>query len=189
MTSLPVELLTLRLHLRALAPDDADALTAAIDDWDVIRWLARVPYPYGKADAERWIALSRRDWQQGLASNFGVFHAGALIGGCGLTHVGTELAVLGYWLARARWGQGFGREMVSALCGWGLDPDQGDFERIEAGIAADNRRSEQLLRACGFQPLGDQVYLHPPRDDRVSGPHFCLTRDDLAARQAGSAPS
>ncbi len=45
-----------RLKLRPVAISDTARIAALLNDWDVVRMLARVPYPYTLADAENWIA-------------------------------------------------------------------------------------------------------------------------------------
>ncbi|MBS0562712.1 MAG: GNAT family N-acetyltransferase, partial [Proteobacteria bacterium] len=44
---------TERLTLRALRPDDAAALHRLINDWEVCRSLAAVPFPYARELADK----------------------------------------------------------------------------------------------------------------------------------------
>ena len=37
---------TARLTLRPPEPNDSPEITRAINDWEVVRWLSKVPYPY-----------------------------------------------------------------------------------------------------------------------------------------------
>lgn len=50
-----VRLETARLVLRNWTPGDIPALMAGLNDLPVARWLAFVPHPYTRADAERWV--------------------------------------------------------------------------------------------------------------------------------------
>jgi len=46
---------TARLWLREIDISDAEALAAAINDFEVSKWLTRVPFPYGLDDARAFI--------------------------------------------------------------------------------------------------------------------------------------
>ena len=49
-----------RLILRPPRPSDIPALTVWLGDYDVAKNLARVPHPYGEADAEDFVAVARQ---------------------------------------------------------------------------------------------------------------------------------
>ena len=49
-------LVTERLTLRPLRPDDAAALHRLVNDWEVAKTLARVPFPDPRDLADEWIA-------------------------------------------------------------------------------------------------------------------------------------
>ncbi|MEO0392398.1 MAG: GNAT family protein [Pseudomonadota bacterium] len=172
----PVPLHSERLVLRCAEAADQDRLVAALNDQRVSQWLARVPFPYGPHDAIRWVSISQDNWQRDSAYPFVALCGGDLIGGIGITRVSEDTGILGYWLVPERWRQGFGREMMHSVLRFGFDTCH--FKRFEAGIHPDNARSGGLLLACGFHAIGDQIYLHPPRDGRLQGPHFRLNRDD-----------
>ena len=53
-------LATERLILRPLIPEDADALHRLVNDWEVTRNLAVVPFPYPRELADEWIQSPRR---------------------------------------------------------------------------------------------------------------------------------
>ena len=50
---------TERLSLRAFEPEDATALHRLINDWQLTRNLALVPFPYPRDLADTWIASTR----------------------------------------------------------------------------------------------------------------------------------
>lgn len=50
---------TARLLLRPVAEQDLDAIVAGINDFEVSKMLARVPYPYARRDAESFLAAIR----------------------------------------------------------------------------------------------------------------------------------
>jgi uroporphyrinogen decarboxylase len=52
-------LITDRLRLRPLQAGDAAALHRLVNDWEVAKTLARVPFPYPRDLADEWIASTR----------------------------------------------------------------------------------------------------------------------------------
>tara|TARA_B100001123_G_C15219855_1_gene990792 strand:+ start:117 stop:650 length:534 start_codon:yes stop_codon:yes gene_type:complete len=169
----PTSLKTPRLTLRCPKISDVDALTTAIGDQRVSQWLARVPHPYSHNDAIRWIEISADNWQRNVAYPFNAFFGDRLIGGVGVTRCSDEDAVLGYWLVHDCWGQGYGLELIEAIAAFSAETL--GFQTLTAGIHPDNTRSERLLLKAGFEAIGEQIYLHPPPDNRLKGPHFRLS--------------
>ena len=79
---------TRRLVLRAPRIDDAEALAALLDDRRISENLARVPFPYGRADAEAFIAKVN---QPGDEIAFLITKPDdTIVGACGIKHDGTH---------------------------------------------------------------------------------------------------
>lgn len=182
----PATLQTKRLTMRCPTTADSDGLVAVLNDERIAQWLARVPHPYTREDAVRWIAIAADNWRRDTAYPFSAFEGDTLIGGIGITRVSDTDGVLGYWLSPAKWRQGYGREMMQAVLAFGFATC--GFTRFTAGIHPDNERSGGLLTACGFTPIGDQVYLHPPRNYALKGPHFQLTFDEYRTAHVKDQP-
>ena len=135
--ALPV-LRTPRLTLRPLTDHDADAIVDGIGNFDVSKWLAVVPYPYSRDDAERFIAKV-----QGSGKPFW-----AICDADGLQGVVCLDDELAYWLARRAWGRGYGFEAaLAAVSHWFSDPAAGD---LMSGYFQGNTASGRLLSALGF---------------------------------------
>jgi len=147
-----------RLLLRPGWLEDAPALAAAIGDEAVATKLARVPLPYGIADAEAY--LSRP--QDPLLPDFLIFTrthgAPRLVGGIGLGRDALGDAELGYWIARDYWGLGFATEAGRAV----IELARGSLRlpRIVAGHFIDNPASGRVLRKLGFRPVGRYASRH-----------------------------
>ncbi len=136
--ALPV-LRTPRLTLRPLVDHDADAIVEGIGNFDVSKWLAVVPYPYTRADAEAFIAKVRAQEKPfwAICDDEGLR---------GVVCLDDELA---YWLARPAWGRGYGFEAAyAAVAHWFSEPSSGD---LLSGYFEGNDRSGRLLAALGFQ--------------------------------------
>jgi len=164
-------LMTARLVLRPLRPDDAPAIVAGVGDWEVAKWLSVVPHPYGTEDAQRFLT-------EIVPSAEGVWAIddGAL---AGVISVDGEL---GYWLARDRWGRGYATEAGRAVVDWHF----GRGARVlPSGYFDGNHRSGGVLAKLGLQPAGDRVKACVARGKDVLSHGMILTRAGWRAAQAG----
>ena len=176
---------TERLALRALRREDAAALHRLVNDWEVAKTLARVPFPYPRALADEWIVSTWAQIAAGEAWHLAVAGADdALLGCAGLTldRRGGR-AELGYWIGRPHWGKGLGPEAAGRLARWALD--ELGVLAVHASALRDNARSVSVLRRLGFRDAGEgtQTFL-----SRGGGPMpvllFEAERVDLAAADA-----
>ncbi len=152
---------TERLALRALRREDAAALHRLVNDWEVAKTLARVPFPYPRALADEWIASTWAQIAAGEAWHLAVAGADdALLGCAGVTldRRGGR-AELGYWIGRPHWGRGLGPEAAGRLARWALD--EFGVSVVHASALRDNARSVAVLRRLGFRDAGEgtQVFL------------------------------
>ncbi|MFZ4410819.1 MAG: bifunctional GNAT family N-acetyltransferase/(deoxy)nucleoside triphosphate pyrophosphohydrolase [Paracraurococcus sp.] len=149
-----------RLTLRPLRAEDASDLHRLVNDWEVAKTLARVPFPYPRDLADTWIASTWGQIAAGEAWHLAIIQgeAGAeQLAGCvalTLSRDGTS-AELGYWLGRRFWGQGLAPEAAARLCRWALATL--DIAVIRASALKDNPRSQAVLRRIGLRPAGEGV--------------------------------
>ena len=143
---------TERLLLRPGWIEDAPALAAAIGDREIARSLARVPWPYGQAEAEAFLGLPADP----LRPRFLIClrDSNRIVGGIGLS--GEAEPELGYWIARDHWGRGSATEAGHAVLA--LADDSLRLPRIRARRATDNVRSANVLRKLGFRSIGTTVW-------------------------------
>ena len=186
-------LATPRLHLRPLAPADAETLHRLVNDWEVARNLERVPFPYPRDLADEWIADTARQLREGRAWHLGVIDAasGALIGLVGLrrepaTAPARPAASLGYWIGRRWWGQGFATEAAGRLARFALA--QLDLDRLTAHVAIDNPASAAVLRRIGFVETGEAVHKFLARSSEQRVRCFEAGRDEIFGAPAGAEP-
>ncbi len=160
--SLPI--VTARLVLRRLAPEDAAAVTRLVNDYSVAGNLARVPFPYREQLALDWIASAGTQIDSGDAYHLAITRDGALVGCIGLTLKRNALPEIGYWIGRKFWGQGLAREAGAALLDW-AQAELGIAE-VEASALTDNLASQAVLRHLGFvdQGAGVQQFLSRNRN-------------------------
>ena len=179
-----VPLVTERLTLRPLRADDAAALHRLVNDWEVAKTLARVPFPYPRDLADEWIASTRAQIAAGAAWHLAVTRhvdgAEALLGCVGLTldAKNPREAELGYWIGRRHWGQGLGPEAAGRLAHWALA--NLEIDRLVASALVDNERSAAVLRRIGFKESGAGSQEFISRGGLMPVRLFSATRMDIA---------
>lgn len=178
-------LTTERLTLRPLNPSDAPVLHSLVNDWEVSRTLAAVPFPYPRELADDWIAATRRDLDAGTAVHLAITGQEGteeiLVGVVGLRIAkGTRTGRLGYWVGRRFWGHGVATEAATRFAHWGLA--NLDIDRLEAHVATDNPASAAVLRRIGFRQIGEGTEDFISRGAAHPIWHFEATREDLFGR-------
>ena len=152
--------------LRPWTAADIASLAAIADDKRIAANLRdRFPHPYGRADAEAWVAFASS--QPEPAVKFAISMAGEAIGGIGLerfddVHRGT--AEIGYWLGAAHWGRGYATDAVRALTAYGFETL--GLERIQAGVYEWNPASARVLLKAGYI-LEARMRRHVVKDGRL----------------------
>ena len=175
-------LTTERLTLRPFAAADAAELHRLINDWEVCRNLAAVPFPYSRDLAEEWIASSRASLADGRAWHLAITGQEAdkevVVGGVGLRlDKEARTGRLGYWVGRRFWGHGVASEAAGKLARWALA--NLNLDRLEATVATDNAGSIAVLRRIGFRHVGEGTESFLARGDEQKVLRFVATRDDL----------
>lgn len=148
---------TARLLLRPGWPEDAPALARAIADEAIVRNLATAPWPYGVEEAKDFLSLPKDP----VLPTFLLFRRTdgdpELIGAAGFGRKDSGAVEIGYWIARAHWGQGYAteaaRQLVEIARTLGLC-------RLEAAHFIDNPASGRVLEKLGFVATGRTVPRH-----------------------------
>lgn len=163
---------TARLTLRPVVAADAAAIMAGVGDWDVAKWLAVVPHPYGAEDAREFI--------EEIVPRSGPVWAiddGAL---AGVISLGAEL---GYWLARDRWGRGYMTEAARAVVDWHFGrAGAGD---VVSGYFDGNDRSGAVLCKLGFVETGTEKKGCLARGEDLVSHRMRVSRAGYRAAAAG----
>ncbi len=160
------EVQTQLLRLRTPNAKDAGELTRLLGDWDVAKWLARVPHPYRLADANEFIKKFGAKASPDFENNFTVLLDGKVIGGAGLTVETAAVLELGYWVAREHWGRGYATEAAASLIGY-AETTLG-CARLEASYQKDNLASAHVLQKLGFRLCGEKSIFSLARNRDVS---------------------
>ncbi len=144
-----------QIGVRPLAAGDVPAIVAACRDPEIPRW-TRVPSPYLREDAERFLAIAAAEARAGDGVALAVCDADdRLIGTIGLMELDKApgYGEIGYWVAAAARGRGAATRAVALVCGWA---------RAELGLSAieilahrDNRPSQLVAERAGFADTGE----------------------------------
>ncbi|MBX3564262.1 MAG: GNAT family N-acetyltransferase [Sphingomonas sp.] len=148
---------TERLTLRPAWAEDAPLLAAAIGHEEVVRNLARAPWPYPIEAAETFV----QSFDSVADIKFLIFeHVEGrirLIGGMGIGAHKEEPHELGYWLTPSAWGRGYATEAGAAVL---RTAKAVGLRRVTAGHYIDNPASGRVLRKLGFRPTGRITHLY-----------------------------
>ena len=154
-----MEIKTERLALKKISGRYKADLVSLIGDWEVSKWLSRVPYPYSEKHAEEWISMvSESSW------NLNIFDSGRLCGGVGLTKLeDLRQFELGFWVGRNSWGKGIATEAARGLIE--ATSESLRSTSIVASYMQGNAGSANVLDKLGFKESG-------------SGQIFCISRQE-----------
>ena len=145
------EIETRRLLLRPLREEDEFILAAALNDFEVSRWLSRVPDPYTRQRAKDFIARqANADVRNRVCAISFKAAPDTVIGMVSYEYLDGQCAPeFGYWLGRAYWRRGIMSEAAKALI------DHGFSEGITAFASGYwNPASGALLGKLGFTETG-----------------------------------
>lgn len=152
-------LTTARLILRAPRAEDAAALVAIANDWEVAKQTASLPHPYELRHAEQWIAGQTGDRRMQLQHVL-CTKDGTVVGVATVYEKDTNTEI-GYFLGRAYWNRGYAGEAVPELVrhAFAVLP----IRALHAWAFVENEASHRVLRKAGFRICGDFEGDHPER--------------------------
>jgi len=175
---------TERLLLRPGWLEDAPVVYEAINDHDIVRMLARAPWPYTLKDAEQWIESEIDPLRPAFLLFERTNSAPVFIGSAGLGRNDEGKTEMGYWLRRSHWGSGFATEAGRAV----LEIAKAlGHNRISAGHFTDNPASGQVLRKLGFHATG-QIEQRQTRGRESSTAACVLFENDLSDQSSDPDP-
>lgn len=149
-------------------PEDAETIVSALSDWNTVRWLTAVPWPYDAASAAEFVQLAGAD-------EHAVRLDGRLVG---MVRAG---ASFGLWIAPDFQGRGLGRRAAVLALSRRFLRDQGD---ISAHHLVGNNRSDKLLTWLGFRRQGEARIWSRALQQDVRAISQTLSREGFEARHA-----
>lgn len=171
-----------RLRLRRLVEDDIPALVAGAGAWEVARYTALIPHPYGANDAREFLDGAWLDRNANTRHVFAIETRieGDLIG-CIEINMGDGGDTVGYWIGVDHWGQGYATEALLAVCRFAFQ--NAGKDELCAAVHPQNEASAKVLEKAGF--VYDRVETNlPGRCASVEANIYRLTATDWSAREA-----
>jgi RimJ/RimL family protein N-acetyltransferase len=143
-------LTTEHLVMRAPQANDIGPLAELADNRHVAQMLARMPHPYGEAEARAFLAMTKAR-REGATYALTLAENGALVGCAGLdaTDRGLEL---GYWIGEPYWKRGYATEAAHALVD--LAFRETGINVLHTSCRVINPASRRVIHKCGFQYAG-----------------------------------
>jgi len=166
-----MELITKRLKLRELTDLDKQSLPLLVNDLEVSKYLAVVPYPYTDRDSEWFVEHCKEESQKDPRENYELgielLETKQLIGMVGLTKVNKwdEKATLGYWLGKQYWRKGYMGEAVQTMLKYAFT-DLG-LQRIDVCAAIQNEASNGLIKKIGSTFEGVAIRDHKTKSSKI----------------------
>jgi RimJ/RimL family protein N-acetyltransferase len=146
-----------RIVLRPWREDDADAVYAACQDPEILRWIPVIPRPYTHDDARAFVTgrLDLGPYQ------FAITEDGTVIGSIGMRVNEHRTGHIGYWCAREERGRGITTLALRLLGHHAFE--ELDLQRLELITDPDNLASQRVAEKVGFQREGilRSHMLHP----------------------------
>ena len=141
--------------VRGLREDDVPAIVAACQDPEIPRW-TRVPSPYTREDAARFLALAATEAAagEGLVLALARPEDDRLVGTVGLMGIADGVAELGYWTAAAARGRGVTARGVALVRDWAAA--ELGLTELEILAHRDNVPSQRVAEKAGFTATGEQ---------------------------------
>lgn len=152
-----IELNTKRLKLRAWAADDMDALIEGLDNYNISKWMAYVPFPYTREDAMKWMNYCKKIEADKInAYEFAIelISKKKIIGGVSLKNINDfhKKAEGGIWISEPYHGKGFGAEAFGKRIEFAFE--ELNLRRLENGFFTGNASSLKMQEKFGYKIEG-----------------------------------
>ena len=108
------------VRLTAISEDDAELLNPMFSHEDVLETLI-VPFPQSSEGFREWVRMQREDDTQ-INFRIDTLDGGTPIGACGLANLvpRSRQGMVGIWIGKPHWGDGYGTDAVRTLCHYGF---------------------------------------------------------------------
>ena len=136
------------MELRKFRLQDAERVSALLQDKDIAKWTSNIPFPYSKQDAIKWIKSTSQD----TARNPFAIEVDDQVVGCVSHWVNSKSKIeVGYWLGKDYWGKGYATQALAQMLS---QPDFPATEIVVAQVMTENIGSQRVLLNNGFSCAG-----------------------------------
>lgn len=142
---------TERLVLRRPSEDDVAAIAELADNRRIAEMVARMPHPYGEAEARAFVAMAARTDRPGVTYALALAETGRPVGCAALSATDRGLE-LGYWVGEPYWNKGYATEAAHALVDLAFEATA--IQVLHVACRVINPASRRVIHKCGFQYAG-----------------------------------
>ena len=141
-----------RLILRPWEESDCSDLQEGLNNLEVSKWLAFVPYPYTLRDARAFINITKNtnDYEFAIVLK----KENKVIGGTSLSNISVvhKTAGGGIWISQKYWGKGYGKEAFGKRIEFAFA--NLNLRKLENGYFAGNEKSFKMQESFGYKKEG-----------------------------------
>ena len=145
-----------RIILRDWKDEDIMDLQNGLNNINVSKWLASVPYPYTKQDAESFIAFSKQVGEnlKNIMLAIVLKENNKVIGGTSIENINTKdgTAGGGIWINEKYQKNGYGIEAFSTRAKYCFE--KLNLRRLENGYFKGNEKSKNMQHKLGYKDEG-----------------------------------
>ena len=145
-----------RIILRDWKDEDIIDLQNGLNNINVSKWLASVPYPYTKQDAESFIAFSKQVGEKlkNIMLAIVLKENNKVIGGTSIENINTKdgTAGGGIWINEKYQKNGYGIEAFSTRAKYCFE--KLNLRRLENGYFTGNEKSKNMQHKLGYKDEG-----------------------------------
>jgi len=161
---------TERLNLKKIEQKDLNQLIKNLNNWNIVKWLVNVPYPYTINDAKNWMDKTIKE-----ELTLNIYLNNTLIGGITIDSRSEDNKnVLGYWLVEEHWGKGYALESSKSLISYFFS--NYSEKKIIASHMADNEKSKKILISLGFKKINTSTVFSLSRNENVKDINYELIK-------------
>ncbi len=141
-----------KFTLRSISLKDAKDLAKNMNNWNVMKNLSQIPFPYELKHAKQFSGKMEKGMQKEKPENYVMVVEidGEVVGAAGAHRIAYgHKAELGYWLAEKHWGRGIMSEVVKKFMTHVFKKFK--LRRIYAYAYSHNKGSMRVLEKVGMQ--------------------------------------
>lgn len=158
-----------RLFYRAFEMNDAKQICALLQEKEIIDNTLSIPFPYDQGMAEEWISTHKERYEHGEYKYAVVLKEdNSLIGTIELIIENEfQRAVVGYWLGKPYWKNGYATEMLARIIQFGFE--KLNLNRIYGEYFDHNLASSRVMEK------NDMIYEGRLREHKIKSGKFLST--------------
>lgn len=173
---------TERLLLSPISMEDAEAIALLLNNHNVNKTLARVPFPYSPSDAHEFISRKTDEMKQG--KDCIVLGIRNRVSNEFLGIISYEFGTIGYWLGEPFWGQGLMKEAFKAFIHFLFD--MCEISEFEISAMKSNMGSVRIIEGAGCIPTHEKELYSMALNESRSGQYYKLTKEQYWAQYESS---